>query len=65
MGLQPQKFAAGLATMPLMPVAGASVIGPEQPPATPSRADAIRAAKARIVRRKSLQKQRDAQRERQ
>ncbi|UZE51514.1 hypothetical protein [Rhodopseudomonas sp. P2A-2r] len=60
MGLQPQKLVPGIAMMPLMPVAGDEPSGPAQPRPEPSRADSVQAAKAKIMRRKSLRKQRAA-----
>jgi hypothetical protein len=45
--------------LPLMPAVGEQRKAP-QPKEPPSRAEAIRAAKARITRRSSLQKQREA-----
>lgn len=74
MGMQPQAHGPTAATqmLPLMPGAKAEqkeVKGRARPSAgvpsekkkPPSRADAVRAARARITRRKSLKKQRDAQ----
>jgi hypothetical protein len=46
--------------LPMMPIAGKSAQTP-QPKLLPTRAEAVRAAKATITRQSSLRKQRDAQ----
>lgn len=61
MGLQPQTLVPGIEMMPLMPVAGDEPSGPAPQRPEPSRADSVQAAKAKIMRRKSLLKQRAAQ----
>ncbi len=71
MRMQPLAHAPTAATqmLPLMPGAKAEGKGKTRPPAgapaeqkkPPTRAEAVRAARARITRRKSLRKQRDAQ----
>jgi hypothetical protein len=67
MGMQPQAHSPTAATqmLPTMPRAGEDEQMPERGPAAnkkpPTRAEAVRAARARITRRKSLKKQRDAQ----
>jgi hypothetical protein len=47
--------------LPMMPTAGKATTAP-QPKKQPTRTEAVRAAKAKITRRESLRKQRDAQR---
>jgi hypothetical protein len=74
MGMQPQAHSPTAATqmLPMMPCAWEDeqeIKGETQRPARapaankkpPTRAEAVRAARARITRRKSLRKQRDAQ----
>jgi len=74
MGMQPQAHSPTAATqmLPTMPCAGednqeirGKTAQPARAPAAnkkpPTRAEAVRAARARITRRKSLRKQRDAQ----
>lgn len=61
MGLQPQKLLPGVEMMPLMPVAKDEPSGPAPQRPEPSRADSVQAAKAKIMRRTSLRKQRAAQ----
>ena len=74
MGMQPQAHSPTAATemLPTMPRAGeeSQEMNGNTPPPTrapaekkkpPTRAEAVRAARARITRRKSLKKQRDAQ----
>jgi hypothetical protein len=45
--------------LPMMPTAGKAMKAPE-PKKQPTRTEAVRAAKAKITRRESLRKQRDA-----
>jgi hypothetical protein len=47
--------------LPMMPMAGKAMKAP-QPKKQPTRTEAVRAARAKITRRESLRKQRDAQR---
>jgi hypothetical protein len=46
--------------LPMMPMVGKPMKAP-QPKKQPTRTEAVRAAKAKITRRESLRKQRDAQ----
>jgi hypothetical protein len=61
MRMQPLDRGSGMPTqgLPMMPGAKAAV--PPQQKRQPSRAEAVRAANARITRRNSLRKQRDVQ----
>jgi hypothetical protein len=62
MKMQPLERGSIMPTqgLPMMPTAGKAT-KPPQPKQKLARAEAVRAAKARIMRRNSLQKQRDAQ----
>jgi hypothetical protein len=62
MKMQPFERGSTMPTqgLPMMPTAGKAAQTP-QPKLQPTRAEAVRAAKARITRRTSLQKQRHAQ----
>jgi hypothetical protein len=62
MSMQPLDRGSVMPTqgLPMMPSAGKAA-KPPQPKQQPTRAEAVRAAKARITRRNSLRKQRDAQ----
>jgi hypothetical protein len=59
--MQPVRYGATSSTLPLMPAAGTGeeTLKPEK--RRPTRLEAVRAAKAKISRRKSLRKQRDGQ----
>jgi hypothetical protein len=63
MSTQPLRRGAIMPTqaLPIMPAAGKATTAP-QPKKQPTRTEAVRAAKAKITRRESLRKQRDAQR---
>jgi hypothetical protein len=62
MRMQPLDRGSGMPTqgLPMMPSAGKAAVPPQEKQ-QPSRAEAVRAAKARITRRNSLRKQRDVQ----
>ncbi|KJC50435.1 hypothetical protein UP09_05275 [Bradyrhizobium sp. LTSP885] len=59
MKTQPVENGSIMPTLPMMPTVGEQRKTP-QPKKEPSRMEAIRSAKARITRRSSLQKQREA-----
>ena len=61
MRTQPVERASVMPTqvLPMMPAAGKAT-NPSQPKQRPTRTEAVRAAKARITRRNSLRKQREA-----
>jgi hypothetical protein len=62
MTMQPRERGAIMPTqgLPMMPSVGKPLTAP-QPKQQPTRTEAVRAAKARTMRRNSLRKQRDAQ----
>jgi hypothetical protein len=61
MGVQPVPRAQCVPMQPPMPLADEPHMGPPTPPCEPSRNDAMKAARAKISRRKSLAKQRAQQ----
>jgi hypothetical protein len=61
MGVQPALRTPCIPMQPPMPLAGEPPMGPPTPAHEPSRDDAVKAARARITRRKSLAKQRALQ----
>jgi hypothetical protein len=63
--MQPVRYGAMSSTLPLMPAVGAGKKTPKPEKRRPTRLESVRAAKAKISRRKSLQKQRDGQKAKQ
>jgi hypothetical protein len=61
MGVQPMPRGQCIPMQPPMPLASEPPMGPPTPAHAPSRDDAVKAARAKITRRKSLAKQRALQ----
>ena len=61
MGVQPALRTLCVPMQPPMPLADEPPMGPPAPSHQPSRDDAVKAAKAKIIRRKSLARQRALQ----